>query len=142
MEISQRGIDFIKQCEGVRLKSYLDVADVWTIGVGHTGPEVVKGLVWTQAQVDSALRHDLHIVEACINDVVKVNINQNQIDALCSFAFNLGTGALRRSTLLEKLNDGDVQGAANEFLKWIRAGGKEQLGLKKRRAKERELFLN
>jgi lysozyme len=144
MRCSEKGIALIKEFEGCILTAYPDPAtggDPWTIGVGHTGPEVKAGLIITEAQADDYLRADLETAEKCINNLVTQILTQEQFDALCSFVFNLGCGALRSSTLLRKLNTGDDVGAADEFLKWNKAAGKIMAGLTRRREAEKELFL-
>ena len=137
----QRGIDLIKQFEGLRLAAYQDMVGVWTIGYGHTGPDVKPGLVITQQQAEQLLINDLAQFERRVNDLVTVQINQNQFDALVSFSYNLGVGALQKSTLLRLLNAGSYQPAADEFPRWNRAGGNVVAGLTRRRYAERQLFL-
>lgn len=141
MNTSQRGIELIKKSEGVRYQAYDDGVGVWTIGVGHT-KGVVKGDKIDDAKVDEFLRQDLESAEYAVNTLVKVDLTQAAFDALISFTFNLGSGALSRSTLLKLLNAGDRAGAAAEFSKWTKAGGKELPGLVTRRAAERALFLS
>lgn len=141
MEISKKGIDLIKEFEGCRLEAYQDAVGVWTIGYGHTHA-VKAGDIITGEQADSFLREDAQVAEITVDGAVKVPLNQNQFDALVSFTFNLGVKNFVGSTLLEKLNEGDNQGAADEFLKWHNAGGKMLPGLLRRRAAERELFLS
>ena len=147
MKTSDRGIALIKHHEGVRLAAYPDPGKGWaipTIGYGHTSaagpPAVYKGMKITQAGADAILRQDLAKFERYVTDAVKVPLSQNEFDALVSFTFNLGPGNLRSSTLLKKLNAGDRAGAADEFLKWTKAGGKTLPGLVKRREAERALF--
>ena len=147
MQTSDRGIALIKHHEGVRLTAYPDPGKGWaipTIGYGHTSaagpPAVYKGMKITQAGADEILRQDLAKFERYVADAVKVPLSQNEFDALVSFTFNLGPGNLRSSTLLRKLNAGDKAGAADEFLKWTKAGGKTLPGLVKRREAERALF--
>lgn len=118
MKMSDKGLAVLMLREGKRNKAYRDTKGIWTIGVGHTGPEVVEGLVWTDAQVISALQLDIVKCEDAINQNVRVGLTQNQFDALCSFIFNVGVGAFTRSTLLKKLNLADLSGAASEFDKW------------------------
>lgn len=137
---SQKGIDLIKSFEGCRLTAYQDSVGVWTIGYGHTAG-VYQGMKITEEQAESYLRSDLSTSESAVNNYVTYAINQNQFDALVSFTFNLGSGSLKNSTLLKKLNAGDIEGAANEFDKWVYAGGVALEGLVKRRAAEKELFL-
>ena len=135
------GFDHLKRWEGCELQAYKDVAGVWTIGYGSTGSHVSPGLTITQKQADDLLLKDLVRFEKAVNDGVNVKLNQNQYDALVSLAFNIGDGAFLKSTLLRKLNSGDYVGAANELLRWNKAGGKVSAGLKNRGESERELFL-
>lgn len=140
MKTSKQGIELIKKYEGLRLTAYKCPSDVWTIGYGHTR-DVTKGMHITGKQAEKFLQEDLKAFEDAVNDYVKVPINQNQFDALVSFSFNCGSGALKKSTLLRKLNARDFSGAANEFLKWNKSNGIILEGLVKRRKDERELFL-
>ena len=144
MKTSDRGVALIKAHEGLRLTAYTDPVGVWTIGYGHTTaagpPKVERGMKITDAGADAILRQDLAKFEGYVSSAVKVPLNQNEFDALVSFTFNLGPGNLRSSTLLKKLNAGDRAGAADEFLKWTKAGGKTLPGLVKRREAERSLF--
>jgi lysozyme len=112
----------------------------WTIGVGHTGPEVVKGLVWNDAQINAAFENDSAKFESAVRRLVTVTLNQFQFDALVCLVFNIGTQAFKDSTLLRKLNAGDYSGAGNEFLRWCRNDGKKMLGLYRRRMAEKLLF--
>lgn len=139
--LSQRGVDLIKGFEGLRLSAYKDSAGVWTIGYGHTSG-VKPGQRISQAQAEQFLRSDVKWAEQAVRDNVKVPISQNQFDALTSFTFNLGAGALKSSTLLKKLNAGDTAGAQAEFGKWVHAGGQRLEGLVRRRAEEAALFGN
>lgn len=141
MNISENGIQFIKDFEGVRLKAYDDGIGVATIGVGHI-KGVKMGDVATMEQVDQWLREDLQESEEAVDRYVAHPINQNQFDALVSFVFNLGAGAFKGSTLLKKLNAGAIDEAADEFLRWTRGGGKVMPGLVRRREAERKLFLS
>lgn len=138
MTTSPTGIALIKRFEGLRTKPYLCPAGVPTVGYGHTKGVKLNGPAITEEEVDRLLAEDLKLYEKPVLEMVKVPINQNQFDALVSFAFNLGTAALRGSTLLKKLNAG--QPCADEFDRWIYAGGKAMPGLVRRRAAERRLF--
>jgi len=143
-QIDKRGLDLVKHFEGLYLKAYQDSVGVWTIGYGHTGlthkdGTVYKGLVITETQADDLLRHDMSYFGLRVNGLITVPITQDQFDALTSFDFN--TGGLAKSTLRKKLNAGDYQGAADEFLRWNKAGGKTLKGLTRRRESERNLFL-
>lgn len=130
----------VKKFEGLRLTAYKCPADVWTIGYGHTGKDVVQGLKWTQAQADAALMDDMAVALCDVRKKVTRQLNDNQLAALVSFVFNLGGGAFGGSTLLKKINSGDIAGAGKEFGKWINAGGKPLPGLVKRRSAEAELW--
>lgn len=134
------GKDIIKKWEGLRLKAYLCPAGVPTIGYGHTY-NVKMGQTISVAQAEMFLDHDYQNAEEQVLSLVKVPLTENQLGALTSFVFNLGSGNLRISTLLRKLNQGDYTSAAEEFNKWVFAGGKKLNGLVKRRAEERELFI-
>jgi len=140
MKISTAGIELIKSFEGVKLEAYQDQVGVWTIGYGHTA-DVRPGSQITPAEARGLLEVDEGRVSEGVCRLVTRPINQNQFDALVCFSFNLGLGALKRSSLLSKVNAGDFKGAADEFLKWTKAGGKELPGLVRRRKAERELFL-
>jgi lysozyme len=141
MQISQQGIDFIKQEEGVRLKAYPDADGVWTIGYGHT-KGVHEGMVITQEEAENLLKQDLETFETGVANLVKVPLDQHQFDALVSFSYNLGLGNLAGSTLLHKLNDKDYQGAAAEFGKWVHARHQVLPGLVARRQAEEKMFLS
>ena len=138
---SQTGIDLIKGFEGKRLKAYRDAVGVWTIGYGHTRT-ARAGQVISDSQAEQLLRADLADFESCVARSISVTLNQSQFDALVSFAYNVGCGALRRSTLLRLLNRGGYGAAADQFLRWNRAGGVVLRGLTRRRKAERELFLS
>ena len=140
MNISEAGINLIKQFEGVRLHAYDDGVGVLTIGYGHT-KGVRRGDVITQDEAENLLQEDLDDFERCVADAVDVPLTTAQAAALVSFAFNVGCGALHRSTLRSLLNAGDYEGAADQFLRWNRGGGKVMKGLVRRREAERALFL-
>lgn len=140
MKTSDAGITLVKSSEGLKLVAYKCPAGIWTNGYGHTGPDVTPGMVITQVQADALLARDLERFEAGVARLVKVPLNQNQFDALVCFSFNLGLGALQGSTLLRLLNAGDYAGAAAQFPRWNKAGGKELPGLTRRRAAEQSLF--
>jgi lysozyme len=142
MRISDDGVALVKEFEGCELKAYRCPAGVLTVGYGSTGTHVHEGQEIDEITADAYLRKDLEVAEKCIAACVNVALTQGQFDALCSFVFNLGCGAFRKSTLLRKLNDGDDVGAADEFQRWSKAGGKELPGLVRRRKAEKELFLS
>ena len=145
MIVSNSGVDLICEFEGEQLIAYDDGVGIWTIGFGTTiypnGIKVKKGDTCTEAQAKSYMAHDLKKFEQAVNGAVNIPLNQNQFDALVSLAYNIGTGAFNKSTLVKKLNAGDIRGAADQFDVWVNAGGKRMQGLVNRRAKEKELFL-
>lgn len=137
-KIGQAGLALIKQCEGCRLVAYRCAAGVWTIGYGHTAG-VHSGMTITQAQADAYLQQDIAKFEGYVNNPAYVpittNLNQNQFDALVSFAFNLGAGNLR------KLCKGRTAAQiARTMPNYNKAAGKVLAGLKRRRAAEQALF--
>lgn len=140
MKISQAGIDLIKRFEGCRLHAYLDSVGVPTIGYGST-EGVTMGDSITQAEAETLLLEDLQRFERCVTELVTVPIDQSAFDALVSFAFNLGCGNLKGSTLLKLVNAGDFAAASKEFGKWSHAGGKVLPGLVARRQAESDLFM-
>ncbi len=139
-EISESGVGLIKEFEGFRSKPYKCPAGVDTIGYGHVIRKGESYTSITKKEADKLLRKDLGPFERTIQDKVEVPLSQNQYDSLCSFIFNVGSGNFNSSTMLKKLNAKDYTGAANEFPRWNKAGGKIIKGLVNRRAKEKELF--
>ncbi|MEA3641301.1 MAG: lysozyme [Lamprobacter sp.] len=139
--ISQTGIDLIKRFEGLELQAYRDPVGIVTVGYGHT-KTARMGQQISEAEAESLLRQDLEQFERCVSESVKAPLEQSHFDALVSFAFNVGCGALKRSTLLKKLNALDYPGAADELPRWNQAGGRVLRGLVRRRAAERDLFLS
>lgn len=140
MKINKEGLSIIKQCEGCRLKAYLCPSLIPTIGYGHT-TGVKLGDTITQTDAERYLLQDIKRFEQAVSALVKVPINTNQFSALVSFAFNVGVGNLKSSTLLKKLNLRDYKGCSNEFDRWVYGNNKKPLeGLKKRRKLEKELF--
>lgn len=147
----------IKHHEGVKATAYRCPARLWTIGVGHVidptharvpfadrlSLELPAGWNRTlsQDEIDDILRKDLARFEAGVKRLCPGELTQGQFDALVSFAFNVGLGSLQKSTLRMKHNRGDFEGAADEFLKWCKAGGRVLRGLLNRRKDERELYL-
>lgn len=176
LKLSKRGADLIKEFESLELESYPDPAsplgractakrlklrdyrqianwkdlpgDPWTIGWGHTGADVRQGMVISIDQAEELFRRDVEPVEKAVNSLVTRQPLQHEFDALCSFAFNVGTDidadtiaeGLGDSTLLKKFNAGDYVGCANEFGKWVKAQGQVLPGLVARREKERRMF--
>jgi lysozyme len=144
MQYSKDGLHLTEGFEGCRLIAYPDPGtggDPWTIGYGHTGPDVHPGMTITLEQAEDLLAQDVKRAEADVNAKLIVKVNQEEFDALVDFAFNCGCGNLNNSTLLKKLNANDFEGAAQEFLKWDMAAGHHMAGLLKRRQAEELLFL-
>ncbi len=145
MKISQIGVDLIKRFEGLELESYQDIAGIWTIGYGHTGPEVEAGQKLSPAEAEALLRHDLISREKAVSRLTNVPLNQNEFDALVSFVYNVGATAYSESTARRRLNKENREGAG-DALTWFnkaRINGvlRPVAGLTRRRAAERDLFL-
>ena len=147
MKISSRGLELIKDFEGFSSTSYLDVVNIPTIGWGNTFYEDgTKDKLGDQISKTDALK----LLEVIANrdfadkifPSIKVKVSQSQFDAMVSLAYNIGTGAFLKSTLLKKVNAGDLAGAGEEFLRWNKANGKEVIGLTRRREREKQLFLS
>ena len=139
MEYSLDGLHLTESFEDCRLQAYLDSGGVPTIGYGHTHG-VAMGMTCTQEQAEQWLQQDVQVAAQAVNRMVTVALTQPEFDALVDFTFNLGTGSLQHSTLLRLLNAGDYKGAAAEFEKWDRAGGKVMAGLLRRRQAEEQMF--
>ena len=137
---SPRAVDLVARFEGLRLNAYQDTGGVWTIGYGHTAT-ARPGLQWSTEQARSALLRDLETHADDMRRLVKVDLSQSEFDALTSFVYNFGATQFSKSTLLRKLNAGDRNGAANEFMRWTYDNGRQLAGLQLRREAERELFL-
>lgn len=140
----QNGKNLIKEFEGFRSTAYVCPAGVVTVGYGTTrinGNPVELGTKITTDEAEQFLEQDLKGFESAVNQNVIVEITENQFDALVSFVYNVGVGNFKKSTLLKKLNAGKINEAADEFLKWNKAGGKTLAGLTTRRKAERKLFL-
>lgn len=143
MQVSANGIAVLHYFESCRLTAYPDPGTggaPWTIGWGHTGPEVVKGLNWTQLKADEVFAQDLAKFESGVGALLKHGATQAQFDALVCFAYNCGLTALKGSTLLKLFNDGRFDLVPAQFARWNKAGGKEMKGLTRRRAAEVALF--
>ena len=149
---SQACIDLVKQSEGERAVPYDDarpdyllkpgdkVLGTLTCGVGHTGPDVVIGEVWSQERIDSTLKSDLDSHEREMMALVKVPLSQGQTDALLDWVFEEGVGRLKESTLLKVLNKGNYAAVPSELLKWVYVGDKVESGLVRRREAEVKLW--
>jgi lysozyme len=155
MKTSPIGLALIKSFETCKLKAYPDPKTggaPWTVGWGATGDDIGPGMVWTQAQADRRLSLDIALRDAVIDKTVTVPLTQGQHDAMVSIVYNVGIGSSEKdgiivlrngkpSTLLRKLNAGDYDGAADQFLLWISPGSNVENGLKRRRTQERCMFL-
>jgi len=138
MHMSPEGLNaLLKKFEGCKLKAYRCPAGVCTIGYGHTSaagaPQVVDGMIITQADADEILKRDIVKYEIAVMDLVKVKLTQNQFDVLVDFAYNAGVGNLKSSTMLKKVNAGDLDAVPAELMKWTKGGGKVLPGLVRRR---------
>ena len=145
MEYSKNGLHLTESFEGLSLVSYPDPAtggEPWTIAYGHTGPDVHPGMTITQEQAEDLLMQDVQKAAADVNEKVTTDLTQEEFDALVDFVFNVGAGNFNASTLLKKVNAGDIHGAAAEFERWDMAAGKHMAGLLRRRHAEAEEFLS
>ncbi len=156
MKISANGLKLKKYFESCKLEAYPDPGSKdghpWTIGWGHTGKEVVKGLVWTQEQADAALVKDCEYAEKIAIEAVKVPLTQSQFDTVVDCVYNIGRGKKgvkngiielksgEPSTFLKMLNSGNYEGAAAQLLRWNKNDGKVMLGLCRRRLAFKYLF--
>lgn len=148
MKMGSKGLSLVKSFEGLYLKAYKCPAGVWTIGYGHTGKvdgkPIREGMIITEKKAEDLLRQDMEEFEKAVKTLVKVKINQNQFDALVSFAFNCGSGALKSSTILKMVNQKKFITAARHFEDWSKAtvNGKKVVlpGLLRRRKAEASLF--
>lgn len=145
MEINGRGISLLHEFEACRLKAYRCPANVWTIGWGNTfyedGSKVCEGDQITQERADVLFDNILNKFAINVRKLIKRELNRNQFNALVSFAYNLGTGNLSKSTLLKKVNANPCDPTIHdEFMRWTRAGGKVLNGLIRRRKAEADLY--
>lgn len=143
--MNDAGIKLVKDFEGCKLTVYACPAGVPTVGYGHTGPDVTATEIGvrtiTQEEADILLGEDLAITEVRVRKLLHREPTSNQLAALVSFAYNVGTHNLRESTLLSLFNAGNIEGAAEQFPRWNKASGRVLPGLVARRAAERALFL-
>jgi lysozyme len=137
--VNAEGIALIKQWEGLRLEAYQCDADVWTIGYGHT-ETAHKGMRITQAEAEQLLRRDLADFAAAVDNTVEVRLSDNQFAALVSWTYNVGISAMRKSTLIRKLNQGDYGAVPRELARWNKVKGNTNQGLSNRRAAEAGLW--
>ena len=139
MNVSQNCVELIKHFEGFEDTAYLCPANVWTIGYGRTR-NVKEGDRITEPQAERDLLEELEEFKHQVLHSVKVELTQNELDALTSWTYNLGVGNLNSSTLLKKLNAGSKDKVPAEMLRWNKASGKVLAGLTKRREAEAELW--
>ena len=142
MQLSQKGIDLIKQFEGFSPQPYLCPAGKMTIGYGHVirvGEDFPAGGI-DVVGAETLLKQDVNRVGDAVSGMVKVGLLQNQFDDICSLAYNIGCKAFEKSTLLRYLNAGKPNLAAGEFMRWVYAGGVIQSGLARRRIAEKSMF--
>jgi lysozyme len=145
MKVNNLGIDLMHFFEGCKLEAYQCSAKVWTIGWGNTfyenGTPVRQGDKITQDRANSLFVFVANKFADEIKKLIKTNLSENQFSALVCFAYNVGTSNLAKSTLLKKVNvNPNDPSIANEFLRWNKAGGKELLGLTRRRTAESKLY--
>jgi lysozyme len=143
MQISYKGLSFLKDQEGFKDTAYKDSGGVWTIGYGTIrvdGKPVVQGMTCTEPQAAAWMESHLASVQTAINQAVRTQLTQHQFDALCSFVYNEGEGAFRSSTLLGKINVNDFIGAGKQFDRWVYVGKNVIPGLIARRRRERDVF--
>ena len=143
MKLDKKGINLIKSFEGCKLTAYKVHRNekYYTIGYGHYGADVKKGQKISSKRATEILEQDLEKFEKAVNVAVRVPITQSMFNALVSFTYNVGVGALKSSTLIKYVNSKEYNKASNEFSKWTKCGGVVLAGLVKRRAKEKKEFL-
>lgn len=141
MKTTRNGLDLIREAEGLRLEAYLCPAGVLTCGYGHTGKDVKEGMKIQSHKATEWLMKDVLNIEKQIDSVLKVELNENQYDAIVSFVYNLGIGNFKSSTLLRKINSNPNDPTiANEFKRWVYSGKTVLPGLVTRRQKEADLY--
>ena len=144
MKISNKGLELIKEFEGFSSVAYLCSAKKATIGYGNTfwedGTPVKIGDQISKERAETLLKHVVDNFSVAVEVDIKIEVTQNQFDAMVSLAYNIGLGAFKNSTLLRQLNRGNFVGASQEFLRWDKSNGKPLLGLTRRREREKLLF--
>jgi lysozyme len=138
--INQAGVTLLTKFEGYRTIPYRDGGGVLTVGIGHTGVDVLPGIPWTDNEIKAAFDDDVLHFEQSVESLAEVELSDNQFAALVCFAYNVGLSALAESTLLRKLNESNFRGAAAEFVRWDKIAGQESAGLRSRREAEAKLF--
>ena len=144
MKISNKGLELIKEFESFSANAYLCPAGKPTIGYGNTfwedGTPVKIGDQISKERAETLLKHVVDNFSVAVEVDIKIEVTQNQFDAMVSLAYNIGLGAFKNSTLLRQLNRGNFVGASQEFLRWDKSNGKPLLGLTRRREREKLLF--
>lgn len=142
MKIDKYGENLIKQFESCKLTAYkADKSEkYYTIGWGHYGVDVKKGMKISKETAEKLFRNDIKYFENCVNSCLKVKVTQSMFNALVSFTYNVGLGAFKNSTLLKYVNKSQFKKASKEFNKWNKCGGKVLKGLVKRRLLEKTEF--
>jgi lysozyme len=144
MKMTEEGLALIKRFEGFKAKAYRCPAGVWTIGYGHTSmagaPEVKAGMKMSREEASAILARDVERFAEGVRKAVTVTLTEQQFSALVSFAYNVGLGAFRSSSVLKAVNGGDLAAVPRRLSLWVKAGGKVLPGLVKRRAAEAALF--
>ena len=144
MFMTNEGLELIKQFEGFRATAYRDPVGVWTIGYGHTSmagvPDVAAGLTVTEAEADEILARDVDQFARGVRALLRVKLSDGQFSALVSFAYNVGLGALKKSSVLTAVNARDFAAVPRRLQLWTKAGGRVLPGLVRRRAAEAALF--
>ena len=145
LQLTNSVLQMIERDEGDRLTSYPDPAtggDPWTIGYGHTGPDVTPGLTITEEQAQVLLAGDLHRFEEGVHEAIgSAATTDGQFSAMVSLSYNIGLGNFTKSSVLRFHTQGQYQSAADAFLLWDKAAGKVMAGLVRRRRQEREAYL-
>lgn len=144
MNVTDEGLALIREAEGFRSAAYRDAVGVWTIGYGHTTaagpPKVERGLVVTRDEAEAIFRRDVEAVAEGVRQVVQQTLSDAKFSALVSFAYNVGLGNFRSSSVLRAVNAGDLAAVPQRLQLWVKAGGRTLPGLVKRRAAEAALF--
>ena len=144
MKVSSKGLELIKEFEGFSSVAYLCSAKKATIGYGNTfwedGIPIKIGEQISKDRAETLLKHVVDNFSVAVEVDIKIEVTQNQFDAMVSLAYNIGLGAFKNSTLLRQLNRGKFVGASQEFLRWDKSNGKPLLGLTRRREREKLLF--
>lgn len=146
MKMTEEGLALIKRFEGLRLDAYRDAVGVWTIGYGHTSmagaPQVHAGLRISEAEAHEILARDVEVFAQGVRELLVVELSNQQFSALVSFAYNVGLGGLKRSSVLAAVNNREFDAVPRRLSLWTKAGGRVLPGLVRRRAAEGALFMS